>query len=361
MNDICRLLDSMKVVENKIFAMATIIRVDGSAYRREGARMLIDEDGNYSGTISAGCLEEDLIIQSKDVINSMKARTVNYDLRSIDDLSWGQGAGCDGDIEVYIEPIGWGLNTIQSNTLLWPYVDYCLSKGMTLISAKSINSVESKQQVFLFSEEEIIKGYKDNGTNEIFLPYIREFIEGDTRVKLIYINEFGCDFLFELYQPKNLLYVFGAGPDAEPIVNLAAKMDFSVTVIDPRSSRCNEKYFKQADCLIVEHHEMFLTKNQIPENSYVLVMTHNFNWDQIILEKLILQTPLKYLGVLGPSRRTKRLLGTVNLPCYLHSPIGINIHAEGPDEISISVIAELIQIRNQDDHAWKQSRFECFA
>lgn len=359
MNDICRLLDSMKEGKDKIFAMATIIRVHGSAYRREGARMLIGEDGSYSGTISAGCLEADLIIQSQDVIKSMQAKTVNYDLRSVDDLSWGQGAGCDGNIEVYIEPIGWGLNNVHSDTLLWPLVDDCLSKGMTLVSVKSINNAETEHQLIIDFEGKLVKGEIEYQLEQTIIPYIEQFIESGTKVKLFHITELGSDYLFEIYQPKNLLFVFGAGPDAEPIVNLAAKMDYSVTVIDPRSSRCNEKYFKHADMLILEHPDTFFSNRQIGDNSYVLVMTHNFNWDQIILENLM-NNPPKYLGVLGPKRRTERLLGMNNLPDFIHSPIGLNIHAEGPDEISISVLAELINFRNQDNLLQKQAKFECF-
>lgn len=358
MNDICRLLDCMKDNLNKRYAMATIIKVDGSAYRREGARMLIGEDGSCSGTISAGCLEEDLIIQAQEVIHSMQTKICKYDLRSVDDLSWGQGAGCDGDIHVYIEPIGWDFNMYQSNTPLWPYVDHCLTKGMSIISVKRLENANKQPKLLLFSDDEILKESHENKMNHIFIPYLHEFLKGKTKVKVLHVQELECDFLFELFQPKNLLYVFGAGPDAEPIVNLAAKMDFSVTVIDPRSSRCNDINFKHAHSLILEHPETFFRNRWIEDNSYVLVMTHNFNWDQIILENLI-HFPLKYLGVLGPRRRTEKLLGTRNLPDYLHSPIGVNIHAEGPDEISISVLAELIQIRNKDPLTWKQPKFEC--
>lgn len=360
MNDICRLLKSMKDEKGKIFAMATIIRVDGSAYRREGAKMLIGEDGSYFGTISAGCLEEDLIYQAQEVIDSLQAKTVKYDLRSEDDLSWGQSAGCDGDIEIYIEPIGWELSMLQQNTPLWSYIDQQLNQGINIVSAKCMNGGDKQGTLILYSDNGNILGESaDKDIEQRLIPYINNFFLSGTKVKFIHIDELNSDYLFELYQPKDVLYVFGAGPDAEPLVELASQLDFSVTIIDPRSSRCSEKNFPKADFRFVEHPESFFNKIQIPIDSFVLVMTHNFNRDQKILQYL-LQAPPKYLGVLGPKRRTERLVNDKNLLSFIQSPIGLSIGAEGPEEISISVLAELIKIRNHSNSQIKEQRVDCW-
>ncbi|WP_190284729.1 XdhC family protein [Bacillus sp. S3] len=360
MNDICRLLKSMKDKKDRIFAMATIIRVDGSAYRREGAKMLIGEDSSYFGTISAGCLEEDLLYQAQEVIQTLHPKNVQYDLRSEDDLSWGQSAGCDGNIEVYIEPIGWELNTLQPNTLLWRYVDEQLNNGLPVVSVKTINA-EKQESVVLYSDNgDICAESANHEIAQKLTTYVQDFVLSGTKVKLIYIEELESDFLFERYQPKDHLYVFGAGPDAEPLVTQASQLDFSVTVIDPRSSRCNEENFPLADLHIIEHPETFFNNRQIPFDSYVLVMTHNFNRDQEILQHLV-QAPPKYLGVLGPKRRTERLVKDKNVLSFIHSPIGLPIGAEGPEEISISVLAELIKVRNHANAKMKkQSPAACW-
>lgn len=359
MNDICRVLNSLKKDKAKIFAMATIIRVDGSAYRREGAKMLIGEDGGYYGTISAGCLEEDLIHQAKQVIEAFQPKIVNYDLRSEDDLSWGQSAGCDGDIEIYIEPIGWELNQLKQNTFLWPYIDQQLKHGVSLVSAKCMNEGDSQGLVMLYSTDgKIVRGSLDKKTEEILIPYFHHFSISGSKVKLIHIEELQSDYLFELYQPKENLFIFGAGPDAEPLAKLASQLDFSVAIIDPRSSRCSDTYFPEADRRIIEHPDSFFNKYQIPFDSYVLVMTHNFNRDQQILQYL-LEDPPKYLGVLGPKRRTERLVNDKTLLSFIQSPIGLSIGAEGPEEISISVLAELIKIRNHSLSEQTNQRVEC--
>ena len=360
MNDFCRLLDRLEKDKAKIFAMATIIRVDGSAYRREGAKMLIGEDGSYYGTISAGCLEEDLIHQSMHVMESFQPKIVKYDLRSEDDLSWGQGAGCDGDIEIYIEPIGWQLNQLNQNTLLWPHIYEQLKQGQTLVTVKCMKEGERQGALILSSTDgRIIEGSLGQDVEQTLIPYVHQFSISRSKVKLNYIEELQSDYLFELYQPKDKLFIFGAGPDAEPLAELASKLDFSVTVIDPRSSRCNEKFFPKADFLIKEHPESFFNKFEIPYHSYVLIMTHNFNRDQEILEYL-LQAPPKYLGVLGPKRRTERLVNNKTSLSFIHSPIGLSIGAEGPEEISVSVLAELIKIRNHSLFERTSQPVECW-
>lgn len=346
MNDFSRLLDRLEKDKEKKFALGTIIRVDGSAYRREGAKMLIGEDGSYYGTISAGCLEEDLIHQSMFVMESLQPKIVKYNLRSEDDLSWGQGAGCDGDIEIYIEPIGWHLNQLNQNILLWPNIHEQINQGQALLTVKCLEEGDRQGLLILSSTDgRIMGGSLGQEVEQTLIPYIQKFSSNRSKVKLIYIEELQGDYLFELFQPKEKLYIFGAGPDAEPLAELASRLDFSVTVIDPRSSRCSEEFFSKADFLVIEHPESFFTKYEIPYNSYVLIMTHNFNRDQKILEYL-LQAPPLYLGVLGPKKRTERLVNDKTSLSFIHSPIGLSIGAEGPDEISISVMAELIKIRN---------------
>jgi xanthine dehydrogenase accessory factor len=337
----------MKEKKAQKLTLATIIRVDGSSYRREGAKMLFGEDGSCCGTISAGCLEEDLIYHAQEVMQTNKSKTVIYDLKSVDDLSWGQGAGCDGEIEVFVEAIDWDFDILQKNLQIWPCIDIALEKGKSVISVKCVGGKAGLETQLLFSNEGLIlAGEKNIKNQQSLVPYCRQLMDQGLKAKLFHIPELQSDFFFEHYTPKELLYIFGAGPDAEPLAKLASQVGFSVTVIDPRSSRCNEENFPTADYRIIEHPETYLLNNRIPFRSFVLVMTHNFNWDKQILNHL-LESPLYYLGILGPRRRSERLNANKPLPNYIHSPIGLDIGAEGPEEISISVIAELIKARNE--------------
>ncbi len=346
MNDFYRILKKMKEKDKNKFALATIIAVDGSAYRNPGAKMLIGEDNSQYGTISAGCLEEDLTYHAHEVILSRQPKTVIYDLRSEDDLSWGQGAGCNGSIKIYVEPSEWEYKPQRHNQPIWPQVDSELKEGNKVASAKSISDNISNSIHLFYAENGTHLGDAEESVREKIVPELIRFINSGKKIELKKFADLEDEILFELYEPREQLYIFGAGPDVEPIARLASDLDFFITIIDPKSSRCNATVFPTADQLIVEHPESYLQKNKLPHKSYVLIMTHSFQRDQNILRNLI-ESPPHYLGVLGPRRRTERLLVPDPLPDWIHSPIGLSIGAEGPEEISVSIVAELLKINNK--------------
>jgi xanthine dehydrogenase accessory factor len=139
------------------------------------------------------------------------------------------------------------------------------------------------------------------------------------------------------------LIIFGAGPDVKPLVSNAADIGFSVILCDWREALCCKKHFPAADRFIVGFPQEILTKLRFLPTDFMILFSHNFKHDQEIL----LNLPYKkigYIGVLGPRERTKRLLRKNEIPEWIHSPIGISIGAQGPEEIAISVMAELISV-----------------
>ncbi|KQL54788.1 hypothetical protein AN964_15580 [Heyndrickxia shackletonii] len=336
MNDICRVLEQIEANGKERLALATIIRIEGSSYRKAGAKMLFWEDGQRYGNLSSGCLEDDLAIHSLEVIKKNRCKRVIYDLQDEDGLTW--GVGCNGKIEVFIEPL-------FSNFAISTLKNYLLS-GRNMVTLKSLMT-ESPQATYLFTYEG--KQVKE-GEKAIFHPYIKktiqEFIHSFEKIKIVTIE--GEDFLLEKNNPKTRLYVFGAGYDAEPLVKLASSLDFSVTVIDPRESRCNRDFFPTAEKLITEHPSAFFQHHTINEAAFVVIMNHHFQRDKQILEELPYER-VDYIGILGSKKRTEKLLNTINgsQKQKIHYPIGLKIHAEGSDEISISIMAELIQFRHK--------------
>jgi len=151
------------------------------------------------------------------------------------------------------------------------------------------------------------------------------------------------------YEPKPRLIVFGAGPDAKPLVHLAAKTGFSVMVCDWRKEFCQRKNFPRAERLLHGIPEKLLKQISFSPYDYVVIMTHHFERDRELLNGLE-KEHLRYLGVLGPQERTKRLLNRDHIPRWVHSPVGKNIGAQGPEEIAISVVAQLIEIRRKPVH-----------
>ncbi|MDT8860882.1 XdhC family protein [Alkalihalobacillus sp. MEB130] len=345
MKELYKYLTIMKQHSNQTCAMATVIEVEGSAYRHEGAKMLFLEDGRSFGLISGGCLEEDLQIRATDVMRLNRPETIVYDLQAEDDLGWGQGAGCNGKINVLLEPISWGEMDEYGN-LIWPGVHEAFKMGENVITVREVVGHQIKNRFFFTTNGEIIGSSQPNHCSDLLRKDVVQFFQQNRIFDYQFHLELNTQYLFELHEAKDVIYIFGAGTDVEPVVKRLAEFDFLPVLIDPKESRCQPSVFPDATQYYPEHPETFLANHKLRDQSYVLIMTHSFERDQLILSYFLKHQP-KYLGILGPKRRTERLLGSTFVPEWVHSPIGMEIDAEGAEEISLSILAELIKVRNE--------------
>lgn len=331
MNDFYRIAKVLEENKGYRHTLATVIGVNGSSYRRIGAKMLFREDGKVYGLLSGGCLEHDLAHLAAEVITDNLMRVAVYDLRSEDDLSWGQGTGCNGKIRVLLEPAQWNEE--------WAQACRALDVGETLLYARRADDRTAPVRSFLRDDG---RSSPDRAAAEAFAGVERGLRTTDgKRTRPI---ETGEAWFVERIAPRERLLVFGAGSDAEPLVELASRADFAVTVIDPREMRCNAGFFPQAAGFAVEHAEPFVNGLAESGEQYVLLMTHHFQRDRILLQYFISNRP-RYLGVLGPKARTGRLLDPDPVPEWVRTPVGLPIGAEGPEEIAISIVGQLIEAR----------------
>jgi xanthine dehydrogenase accessory factor len=325
MEDIYSILDLIDRPGGKV--LATIIDVEGSAYKKEGSSMIFFEDGTRFGTISAGCLEEDLALKAGEVLKKETVTTVHYDMSDEDDLSWGQGAGCNGIISILLESIDERLKTDLQKLKRY------LSFNIPVLVFKKIGDLG--EYLFLPRHGEPF-GWWDG-------EFPEEYYEARSGM-------FQDQPIFQhLYRPKPRLIIFGAGPDVKPLVSYAANIGFSVILCDWRDEFCSKKNFPEADRFIVGFPKEILNKLRFLPTDFVIIISHHFQRDQEIL----LNLPVKkigYIGVLGPKERTKRLLQNHEIPEWIHSPVGIPIGAKGPEEIAISVVAELIMVWRKTVH-----------
>ncbi len=310
-------------------AIATIVRVKGSTYKKEGSSMLFFADGTQIGMLTAGCLEEDIAIKVKEVFKKQEAMMFQYDLSNEDDLSWGQGLGCNGTIDILVEPV---TEKLKEDLYL---VKGLLERHKPVIELKKLD--ELGEYVFIEEEGEPFGNWSGP------LPIV-EFTS-----KSGILSRQDSTVFQHTYQPRPRLIVFGAGPDAIPLVSLAAETGFSVVVCDWRETFCQKKYFPTADQLLVSSPTKILRTISFSPYDFVVLMTHHFQIDQEIL-MLIKKMHLKYLGVLGPKERTKRLLKSEHIPEWIHSPMGAAIGAKGPVEIAISVAAQMIEVWRKPVH-----------
>jgi xanthine dehydrogenase accessory factor len=330
-------------------ALATVVLVEGSSYRRAGARMLITEDGELTGAISGGCLEGDALRKARHVMLQNKPMVVTYDTTDEDDAKLGIGLGCNGIIHILIEPI---FSVERENPIQFFKTFLQKREPIVLVTCFSLNDKKGPQPgtCLLLKKDEHIKGaYPDREIQEAVLADAKHVLKNGNSVTKTYEygNKYTC--FIELLQPTVSLIVFGAGNDAIPLVQIASVLGWQVTLVDGRPNYAVATRFPQANRMIVAKPQQALSQITLDERTAVILMTHNYNYDKAMLEQL-LPLNLPYIATLGPKKRLERMLNEFSdegikfteqqLQC-LYGPAGLDIGSENSDEIALSVIAEM--------------------
>ena len=306
--------------------LATIIDVAGSSYKKAGSTMLFLEDNHQIGLLSGGCLEQDLKARIKDFWNEPTSTVVTYDLSSKDDLSWGQGAGCNGIIKVAIESI----TPLFLNDL--KRVRNLVNNGKAVTHIKRISSSYQSIEYLFCTEGEIFGQWQGE------LPNVHSISEGT----LDYKKE-KKSYLFKqeiLARPR--LFIYGAGVDSIPLANLAHYGGYQVIIVDWRPAFCNPSLFPFACQTLNATPSEFVQSFSFSSADSIILMTHNYEKDTQLIH-LFLTKKVGYVGLLGSKKRAEIILKGVKVPEWIHYPVGLAIGAEGPQEIAVSIIAELIQ------------------
>lgn len=319
--------------DGSLDVLTTIIKVDGSAYRKEGTTMLVKSDGNRIGLLSAGCLEEDLTARIQSKTLNQESETLIYDLSSEDDLSWGQGAGCNGSLYILLEPIN------DSFYLDLLNLKNYLNKGLSVQLIRKLNANYKLIDYLFIVENGVIFGDWSNGVQTDIEHLVCE--KGIEKNKLI-ANQDGTCYYVQTFQPKPKLILFGAGEDAIPLAKLAFETGFSVSVTDWRPGLCNRNYFPFAEHLVVGSPSHIISNLTFSPQDCVIILSHVFQKDKEFLT-LLKDKNLGYIGILGSKKRTTRLLDGIGPIQNIYSPVGLSIGADGPAEIAVSITAELIK------------------
>ena len=331
-------------------ALATVVHVEGSSYRRPGARMLISEDATITGSISGGCLEGDAFRKALHVILSDKAMLVTYDTADEDDAKFGMGLGCQGVIQVLIEPLQGErgaaiIELLQNATASRQYASLVTFFSMSEKKAPQYGSV------YLRSEKSESFGV---------LPLVsKDMIDAEARIvieqrrssfKKYVIDQQEIIVFTELIQPPVSLVVVGAGNDVIPVVKMAEMLGWQSTVLDGRPMYASRERFPMPTCQVFHSKaEQILDRVQIDNRTVFVLMSHNYNYDLAVL-KVLLQHPLTYIGVLGPHKKMKMMMDdlvangihlTDAQKETIHGPVGLHIGAETAEEIAVSIIAEI--------------------
>jgi xanthine dehydrogenase accessory factor len=340
-------------------ALATIVAVRGSTYRRPGARLLVPEDGAPIGNLSGGCLEGDVADVARVVMREGTARLAAWDLTADDDAVWGLGLGCNGAIEVFIEPADRAVGVAGA---LRTALELERPIGLvTVVESGETAAVTPGSRLVVHPDGRVEGSLGSDHVEGAAVAAVRELLPGG-RSELRSLP-LGVRAFVEVLEPPVRLIVCGAGHDAVPLVRAAAALGWSPVVVDDRPAFLSSERFPEAAFVHVDDPEAAAKVAPVDDRSCVVVMTHNFLRDKAYLRGFA-STPLAYLGVLGPAARTQRLLmeladegvPVAGLRDRLHGPAGLDLGAEGPEEIAHAIVAEIVAVRHGREGGFLRSR-----
>jgi xanthine dehydrogenase accessory factor len=345
-------------------ALATVVHVEGSSYRRPGARMLVEDNGRMTGAISGGCLEGDALRKALLAINQKQNKLVTYNTLDEDDVTLGVQLGCNGIVHILFEPID--TNNINNPIAL---LENCLQqrKDSVVITLFSLENYHGHQPgtCFFFDGETANQNISNrNVSNELKKDAA---IVLKTKSSLLkHYTDHELTAFIELIEAPVSLIVIGAGNDALPMTDMATILGWQTTVIDGRVTHANKQRFPKVRQLIVGKPEEAIKQAAIDERTVVILMTHNYNYDLSMLG-LLLKKSSTYIGVLGPKKRLQRMLAELEEKGHvisdeqkmmLYGPTGLDIGAEAAEEIALSVLAEIRAVLSKRNGASLRDRQE---
>jgi xanthine/CO dehydrogenase XdhC/CoxF family maturation factor len=346
LTDVLRAIESLSARGERL-ALATIVAVRGSTYRRPGARLLVPEDGAPIGNISGGCLENDVADVARIVMNEGHARVVSFDLTADDDAVWGWGLGCNGAIELFVEPADKAAEVAGALRMaLEEERPIC----MVTVLDSQVPAVEQGDRLLVKPDGETQGSLGEPAADRAAAEAGAEALSEERSEVRVLIG--GVRAFVEVLEPPLRLVICGAGHDAAPLVAAAANLGWSPVVVDDRPAFLSHERFPQATGFVaLERPDEVAKRAPLDGRTFAVVMTHNFLRDKDYLREL-LRSPVRSISMLGPGARTQRLVHElrdegleVGEAEGLRTPAGLDLGAEGPEEIAAAIVAEIVALK----------------
>jgi xanthine dehydrogenase accessory factor len=339
--------------KNRFSVLATMIRQTGAAPRHAGTKFLIMEDGSFVGTIGGGLLEAQVLEGAKKVLETHTPLRLNFILKGKDvektDMI------CGGDAEIFLEPVSpENINHLD----IFRKAMEVNRRGGSGVVATIVNSdhwqAELIPKMFMDPDGErtgVLSRIKE--AEDTIKEELRQVMtQGEPKI-IICHDEAGneLELFVEPLASEPILYVFGGGHVSLQIVPLAAKIGFKVVVVDDRAEFADPDNFPEAWKVHQYPFEGVLDKFPVDESSYFVIVTRGHIHDKTVLAQA-LRTPAKYIGMIGSRRKRNMIYDALLKEGFtkadidrVHAPIGLDIGAETPEEIAVSIVGELIKVR----------------
>jgi len=337
---------------NEAVVLATVVRITGSSYGGVGTRMVVRVDGTTVGVVSGGCLETDLAGQAREVNADGRARLVTYDTRADDDAAWGLGLGCNGVIDVLLEP----LVPVEARAVA-SLLEDALSSDAKAVLATVIQLEEGSPLPPKVGAHALVTGgviettgdWGDRTALKLASAASDEALEAGRRGM---VREYhGVTVAFEVITPAVRLVICGSGPDVIPLVRFADELGWYLSVVDHRPVT-EDHAARFPGATLVECRDPLELGDCAPlgASTAAVVMSHHFERD-LDYVRALLASDVAYIGVLGPRARTERMLADIKARGESHermerlySPVGMDIGGDGPDAIALAIITEVAAV-----------------
>ena len=317
--------------------LATIVRTEGSTYRKAGAQILISEGGTASGLLSGGCLETDLHERAWRVLKAGRPERVVFDSRAgVDDTVFGIGigAGCEGANDIWLQVV-----SAENEYGPLPYFMDCLQRGRCGRVAMIIGGDAGRGELGRHC-------YPGTVADDLLSRKLLAVDADPPRIAYIdHDNRRIEAFFLPVVLPPALL-ICGGGPDARPVAQLATALGWRVTVYDHRPFFANAELFPESTKVVSGRAEQLIERAHPDKYDAAIIMSHHLPADIAYLRCLAMVSPA-FIGILGPAARRARLFAEVGsalmepLKTRVHGPVGLDIGAKTPAGIALSIIAEI--------------------
>ena len=352
MRELTEILDAIDrfAAAGEPMALATIVGVRGSTYRRQGARLLLTRSQEMVGNISGGCLEGDVMVVADEVMTSGQARLVTYDLTADDDVVWGLGLGCNGAVDIFVEPV-------DPSAEIFALYRKAIAEERALAVVTVLSGAAAagpgpfaQPRLAMWADGARIGTLGDATMDDRAARAGTAAIqEGASRILSLLGSAGAVQAFVEVLRPPIRLVVCGAGHDAVPVVQLAAQMGWRVVVVDSRERFLTRDRFPAARQFIKADPTSAADRVPMDDRTYVVIMTHNYLHDRDLLRGF-LRTGAGYLGMLGPRIRTEKILDELRRDGVtvsdrdhgrIFGPLGLDIGGETPEEIALAIVGEI--------------------
>ncbi len=342
MKDVIDTLDQWRRSDEQI-AVTTVVETWGSAPRPVGSKMLTTIAGGIAGSVSAGCVEGAVIQESESVIISKKPRLIEFGVA--DETAWEVGLACGGKIKVFIEP-GWSLDSIYDN------LKNNLASGVPFVT---LTFLEGPSE---FTNKKLLIEADGTSVGDLTIPE-KSQPSLDRALDLLEKEESsilsmpdGSQIFIEAHPLPPKLIIIGAVHLSEPLISISNSIGFDTILIDPREAFATKERFPEVGELLQKWPQEALNGLNLDNSAYIVVLTHDPKLDDPAL-LIALKSQARYVGALGSSRTNQKRMGRLRKAglseeqlSRLHAPIGLDLGGRSSSEIAVSIMAEIIKIRN---------------